>query len=185
MRIRRRLHGPEPKSPDGEAFLSLDSVNAGMLILPCLQMYSSPDNQYNSYSNSAAFPQYIETQPQIINSIEFTDLTRPQMEDRRRRRSNTTQDKESVSNMRIVSTLRSQTPTTLSGNQIELTISTAPPCPKPSFTTCFPRAQREARPTPRARTRRARVQAPHPREIVHRPRQHSRQTEARSQESTQ
>lgn len=42
-------------------------------------------------------------QPQIINSIEFTDLTRPQLEDRRRRRSNTnnTQDKETVSNMRI------------------------------------------------------------------------------------
>ncbi|KAK0515933.1 hypothetical protein JMJ35_001967 [Cladonia borealis] len=64
-------------------------------------MYSSLDNSYHSYSSSASFPQYVDSQPQIINSIEFTDLTRPQMEDRRRRRSHTTQDKESISNMRI------------------------------------------------------------------------------------
>lgn len=40
---------------------------------------------------------------QLLNSIEFTDLTHPQIEDHRRRRSNTTnpQDKETVSNMRI------------------------------------------------------------------------------------
>lgn len=64
-------------------------------------MYSSLDNSHSTYSSSASFPQYVDSQPQIINSIEFTDLTRPQMEDRRRRRSHTTQDKESISNMRI------------------------------------------------------------------------------------
>ena len=44
-------------------------------------------------------------QPTIINSIEFTDLTHIQREERLRgqRRSNSAQDKEAVSNMRIVS----------------------------------------------------------------------------------
>ncbi|KAL2052238.1 hypothetical protein ABVK25_007397 [Lepraria finkii] len=64
-------------------------------------MYSSLDNHHHSYSSSATYPQYVDPQPQIINSIEFTDLTQPQIEDRRRRRSHTTQDKESISNMRI------------------------------------------------------------------------------------
>ena len=64
-------------------------------------MYSSLDNYQTTYSSPATFSQYIEAQPQLINSIEFTDLTRPQMEDHRRRRSTTNQDKETVSNMRI------------------------------------------------------------------------------------
>ena len=68
-------------------------------------MFSSLDQRYNTYPGNTSYPQYTDPQPQIINSIEFTDLTRPQLEDRRRRKSNTTQDKESVSNMRIVSYL--------------------------------------------------------------------------------
>ncbi|MCJ1272367.1 hypothetical protein MMC21_000153 [Puttea exsequens] len=65
-------------------------------------MYSSMDSHsYTSYPSPSSFPSYIDTAPRIVNSIEFTDLTRPQLEDRRRRRSNTAQDKESVSNMRI------------------------------------------------------------------------------------
>ena len=67
-------------------------------------MYSGLDSPYTSYPTSAAIPQYLDAQPQIVNSIEFTDLTRPQIEDRRRRKSQTTQDKEAISNMRIVST---------------------------------------------------------------------------------
>ena len=66
-------------------------------------MYGSLNNRYNTYPSPTSYPQYIDSQPQIVNSIEFTDLTQPQLEDRRRRRSNTQQDKESVSNMRIVS----------------------------------------------------------------------------------
>ncbi|CAD6580262.1 MAG: hypothetical protein ASARMPREDX12_009509 [Alectoria sarmentosa] len=64
-------------------------------------IYGSLNNRYNTYPSPTSFPQYIDSQAQIVNSIEFTDLTHPQLEDRRRRRSNTQQDKESVSNMRI------------------------------------------------------------------------------------
>lgn len=66
-------------------------------------MYGSLNSRYNTYPSTTSYPQYIDSQPQVVNSIEFTDLTQPQLEDRRRRRSNTQQDKESVSNMRIVS----------------------------------------------------------------------------------
>ncbi|KAL6715644.1 hypothetical protein ACLMJK_006605 [Lecanora helva] len=64
-------------------------------------MYSNIDNTYTSYPHSSPLPQYLDSQPQIVNSIEFTDLTRPQLEDRRRRKSHTMQDKEAISNMRI------------------------------------------------------------------------------------
>lgn len=64
-------------------------------------MYGSLNHRYNTYPNATSYPQYVDSKPQIVNSIEFTDLTQPQLEDRRRRRSNTQQDKESVSNMRI------------------------------------------------------------------------------------
>lgn len=69
-------------------------------------MFTNIDGfEYNLYANpiDAHTPQYIEPQPAIINSIEFMDLTAPQHEDRRRRRSTTAQDKETISNMRIVS----------------------------------------------------------------------------------
>ncbi|KAL9128339.1 MAG: hypothetical protein Q9217_002969 [Psora testacea] len=77
-------------------------------------MFSTLDNQYNSYSSPLSYPAYLpsqslshnsdpQTQATILNSIEFTDLTNLQHEDshRRRRRSNTQQDKEAASNMRI------------------------------------------------------------------------------------
>ncbi|KAL9138471.1 MAG: hypothetical protein Q9175_000312 [Cornicularia normoerica] len=63
-------------------------------------VYGSLNNQYNTYPSPTSY-HYIDPQPQIVNSIEFTDLTQPQLQDRRRRRSHTQQDKESVSNMRI------------------------------------------------------------------------------------
>ena len=67
-------------------------------------MFSSLDNfEYNLYANPDHTPHYVDPHPTIVNSIEFMDLTAPQHEDRRRRRSTTTQDKESISNMRIVS----------------------------------------------------------------------------------
>lgn len=99
--IRRCLHRPESESANGEL---KSRAPLKPIAKEFAQMYSSLDNSHSTYSSSASFPQYVDSQPQIINSIEFTDLTRPQMEDRRRRRSHTTQDKESISNMRIVST---------------------------------------------------------------------------------
>ena len=101
LRIRRRLHRPESESANGEL---KSCAPLKPIAKRFAQMYSSLNDSHHTYSSSASFPQYIDPQPQIINSIEFTDLTRPQMEDRRRRRSHTTQDKESISNMRIVST---------------------------------------------------------------------------------
>lgn len=69
-----------------------------------LQMFTNIDGfEYNLYANPTDTPHFIDHQPAIVNSIEFMDLTAPQHEDRRRRRSTTAQDKETVSNMRIVS----------------------------------------------------------------------------------
>ncbi|KAL9006122.1 MAG: hypothetical protein Q9188_001142 [Gyalolechia gomerana] len=48
--------------------------------------------------------QYIQQQSQqqdMLNSIDFTDLTAPVYEDRRRKKSTTLQDKQAISNMRI------------------------------------------------------------------------------------
>lgn len=63
--------------------------------------------QYNAYPMNVPSPcsGYMTPQPTIINSIEFTDLTHIQHEERVRgqRRSTTAQDKEAASNMRIVS----------------------------------------------------------------------------------
>ena len=128
-------------------------------------MFSSLDQRYPIYPSNTSYPQYTDSQPQIINSIEFTDLTRPQMEDRRRRKSNTAQDKESVSNMRIVSGYAKSALSPLG------LIDTAPasPCTKPSLTACLSRAQREARSTSRTRTGRAREQTPHSKAILYRP----------------
>lgn len=65
-------------------------------------MYTNIDGfEYNLYANPTDTPHFIDHQPAIVNSIEFMDLTAPQHEDRRRRRSTTVQDKETVSNMRI------------------------------------------------------------------------------------
>jgi FtsZ-binding cell division protein ZapB len=67
-------------------------------------MFSSLDNlEYNVYAYPESAPRYATPQPTMVNYIEFTDLTAPQHDSRRRRRSGTAQDKEAVSNMRIVS----------------------------------------------------------------------------------
>ena len=99
---------PSPSPPMVSARIT-PSANPEYLSEP-LQMYRSLNNRYNTYPSATSYPQYIDPQPKIVNSIEFTDLTQPQLEDRRRRRSNTQQDKESVSNMRIVSAARSRWP---------------------------------------------------------------------------
>ncbi|KAI4209905.1 MAG: hypothetical protein LQ351_007190 [Letrouitia transgressa] len=63
--------------------------------------YSSFDNvDCSLYPNHPDTAQYLEQQA-ILNSIEFTDLTAPQHEDRRRRKSTTMQDKQTITNMRI------------------------------------------------------------------------------------
>ncbi|KAL9014805.1 MAG: hypothetical protein Q9173_000559 [Seirophora scorigena] len=67
-------------------------------------------NDFDSMNGNASYHQMInaqylhQQQQDILNSVEFTDLTAPVHEDRRRRRSITTQDKQAISNMRIVST---------------------------------------------------------------------------------
>lgn len=73
-------------------------------------MFSSLDTQYQPYLASPSFPEYGQHQQgsstsQLMNSIEFTDLTQVHTDDstRRRRRSTTAQDKEAATNMRIVS----------------------------------------------------------------------------------
>lgn len=69
-----------------------------------LQMFSSLDSlEYNVYAYPESVPQYPKPEPTMINSIEFMDLTAPQHDSQRRKRSATAQDKEAVSNMRIVS----------------------------------------------------------------------------------
>ncbi|KAI4198575.1 MAG: hypothetical protein LQ346_002728 [Caloplaca aetnensis] len=45
--------------------------------------------------------QYLQQQQDILNSVEFTDLTNPMYEDRRRRKSTILEDKQAISNMRI------------------------------------------------------------------------------------
>lgn len=73
------------------------------------QMFTHLDGfEYNLYANPTDTPHFLDHQPAIVNSIEFMDLTAPQHEDRRRRRSTTAQDKETVSNMRIVGRFRCQ-----------------------------------------------------------------------------
>ena len=181
--IRRRLHRPQSESANGEL---KSRAPLKPIANECAQMYSSLDNSHHSYSSSASFPQYVDSQPQIINSIEFTDLTRPQMEDRRRRRSHTTQDKESISNMRIVSCLTTPKPPLASVTiTYDFTPPTAPSSTKSRLPTRIPRAQREARAASRARIRRVRKQTPHAGKILHRPRQHPRPTQARSQTTPQ
>lgn len=67
-------------------------------------MFTNIDGfEYGLYANPADAPRYLDPQAGLVNSIEFMDLTVPQHEDRRRRRSATAQDKETISNMRIVS----------------------------------------------------------------------------------
>ena len=71
------------------------------------QPYPTMDNyQYNPYhlTPPTSCTDYMTPQPTIVNSIEFTDLTQIQHEERLRgqRRSNAAQDKEAASNMRIV-----------------------------------------------------------------------------------
>lgn len=71
-----------------------------------MQVYNQFDSpSYTSYPH-VIDAQYIQQQAQqqdIFNSVEFTDLTAPVYEDRRRRKSTTLQDKQAISNMRIVS----------------------------------------------------------------------------------
>ncbi|KAL8824665.1 MAG: hypothetical protein Q9170_008083 [Blastenia crenularia] len=71
----------------------------------------SPRMLYNHFDspNYTTYPnrldnQYLHHQSQqqdILNTVEFTDLTAPVHEDRRRRQSTTLQDKQAISNMRI------------------------------------------------------------------------------------
>ena len=141
-------------------------------------MYASLDSQYTSYPSSGAYPNYFEAQPQIINSIEFTDLTRPQMEDRRRNKLNSTQDKEAMSNMRIVSTHYSLLIFIICAL---LTDPTAPSRTKSGLAACIQGAQREARPASGTRARRTREETSDPRKVIHRSRQHCCQAKARGQ----
>ena len=127
-------------------------------------MFTNVDGfEYNLYAHPTDTPQYLEPQPAIVNSIEFMDLTAPQHEDRRRRRSTTAQDKETISNMRIVSRSKGGLDVAYSNTSI------ASPSPKPCLTTGLPRAQRKTRSTPGGATGRPRDQAPDPRKILHRP----------------
>jgi len=158
--------------------------------LPMLQMYASLDNQYTTYSSASTTPYntYAPTQPTIVNSIEFTDLTQIQRDDRRRRRSNNTlHDKEAASNMRIVSHPAPKTPpafpcitipsspehlhpcATKQSPPLTQSPPPAPPRPKPRLATRLPRAQRETRPALRERTRDPRKQAPATEQKLHRP----------------
>ncbi|KAL8994721.1 MAG: hypothetical protein Q9169_005385 [Polycauliona sp. 2 TL-2023] len=64
------------------------------------------DDYYNS--NQILDPQYLarraqqqQQQAAILASVEFTDLTNPVYEDRRRRKSSTSQDKQAISSMGI------------------------------------------------------------------------------------
>ncbi|KAL8703181.1 MAG: hypothetical protein Q9201_003630 [Fulgogasparrea decipioides] len=65
-----------------------------------------PRSAYPSISETQYFLQHRRHQQQqqaaILSSVEFTDLTAPVHEDRRRRKSTTLQDKQAISNMRIV-----------------------------------------------------------------------------------
>ncbi|KAL8776705.1 MAG: hypothetical protein Q9213_008164 [Squamulea squamosa] len=63
----------------------------------------------NATNNQILDPQYLarrahqqQQQAAILASVEFTDLTNPVYEDRRRRKSNTNQDKHAISNMGII-----------------------------------------------------------------------------------
>ncbi|KAL9016262.1 MAG: hypothetical protein Q9185_006384 [Variospora sp. 1 TL-2023] len=64
-------------------------------------------NDFDSMNGSTSYhqminAQYLQQQQQdMLNSVEFTDLTAPVHEDRRRRKSTTMQDKQAISNMRI------------------------------------------------------------------------------------
>ncbi|KAI4287239.1 MAG: hypothetical protein L6R35_003505 [Caloplaca aegaea] len=64
-------------------------------------------NDFDSMNSSASYHQMInaqclqQQQQDMFNSVEFTDLTAPVHEDRRRRKSTTMQDKQAISNMRI------------------------------------------------------------------------------------
>ncbi|KAL9604753.1 MAG: hypothetical protein Q9179_001728 [Wetmoreana sp. 5 TL-2023] len=64
-----------------------------------------PRSAYPSISETQYFLQHRRHQQQqqaaILSSVEFTDLTAPVHEDRRRRKSTTLQDKQAISNMRI------------------------------------------------------------------------------------
>ncbi|KAL8711797.1 MAG: hypothetical protein Q9225_007057 [Loekoesia sp. 1 TL-2023] len=72
----------------------------------------SPRMIYNNFDSTSYSPhpsminaQYLQHRQQqqqdILSSVEFTDLTAPVHEDRRRRKSTTLQDKQAISNMRI------------------------------------------------------------------------------------
>lgn len=83
--------------------LSHRCPGASLILTKHSQMFSPLSSlEYGLYPQSADNSLYLDQQP-ITNSIEFMDLTAPLHEDRRRRRSTTAQDKETVSNMRIVS----------------------------------------------------------------------------------
>ena len=144
-------------------------------------MLSSLDSlEYNVYGYPESLSHYPKPEPMMINSIEFMDLTAPQHDSQRRKRSSAAQDKEAVSNMRIVSNPNHPSP-----RHWRLTPPSAPTSPKPRLATRIPRAQRKACATLGATTRRARNQASQAHQIVHRSRQHARSAEARSKTTPQ
>ncbi|KAL8947062.1 MAG: hypothetical protein Q9222_006621, partial [Ikaeria aurantiellina] len=78
---------------------------------PSTESSPSPRMIYNGHSNTYPplfDPSYLQRRAQqqqqqaaILASVEFTDLTAPVYEDRRRRKSTTMQDKQAISNMGI------------------------------------------------------------------------------------
>ncbi|KAL8757921.1 MAG: hypothetical protein Q9184_004079 [Pyrenodesmia sp. 2 TL-2023] len=69
---------------------------------PRMVQYSNFDSMNGSTYSNMINAQYLQQQQQdILNSVEFTDLTNPVHEDRRRRKSTTLEDKQAISNMRI------------------------------------------------------------------------------------
>lgn len=176
-------------------------------------MFASLDNlEYSLYAYPESAPQYPKPEPPLINTIEFMDLTAPQHDSRRRRRSNTAQDKEAVSNMRIVSAVPSRifylsfflssarTHSSPSPPFFSLSFSPLPPSSqtlasctksllsaasssaKPCLPARLPRTQRKTRAAPGATTRGPRNQAPRPDQILRRPGQHPRPAQAGSQD---
>ncbi|KAL9608580.1 MAG: hypothetical protein Q9167_006600 [Letrouitia subvulpina] len=88
-------------SPSPSMVSHFDPYDVNLPTHPNRQFYSSFDNvDCGLYPNPPDTAQYLEQQA-ILNSIEFTDLTAPQHEDRRRRKSTTMQDKQTITNMRI------------------------------------------------------------------------------------
>lgn len=142
----------------------------------------------NNNNHQILDPQYLarraqqqQQQAAILASVEFTDLTNPVYEDRRRRRKSTTnQDKQAISNMGIVRFRPFLTqPPPLSSSPsnphsysqpTKLTPASpvpAPPSPKPRLATRLPRPQRKTRPAPRNGALEPGIQVPRPQKLTY------------------